>query len=37
MEKPLHIHRRPKGGECIDNDLNKLQRCIMFNGKLWDI
>jgi hypothetical protein len=37
MEKRLHIHRRPKGGECIDYDLNKLQRCIMFNGELWDI
>jgi hypothetical protein len=37
MEKRIHIHRRPKGGECIDYDLNKLQRCIMFNGELWDI
>jgi len=37
MEKRLHIHHRPKGGEQIDYDLNKLQRCTMFNGKLWDI
>jgi hypothetical protein len=32
MEKCLHIHRRPKGGECMVYDLNKLERCIMFNG-----
>jgi len=37
MEKHLHIHHRPKSGECIDYDLNKLQRCVMCNGKLWDI
>jgi len=37
MEKRFHIHHRPKGGECIEHDLNKLQMFIMFNGKLWDI
>jgi hypothetical protein len=33
MEKRLHIHLRPKGAERIDDNLNKLQRCIMLNGK----
>lgn len=37
MEKCLLVNCRPKGGVCIDDDLNKLQRCVMFNGKLWDI
>jgi hypothetical protein len=38
MEKRLHVHHRPKGGgECIDYDLNKIERCKILNGKLWNI